>query len=197
MYQKQLARTRVMELCRHVDEDFARQAKEMGCRRCGKKVHQAHYPRKPKGVPGEGPESAVNEEIRFSFCCGQEGCRRRLTPPSIRFLGRRVYLATVVVLVSAMTHGVSAGRVQRLREKLGIDARTLKRWRQWWLEQFVDSPFWRAERSRFLPRLCEQSLPLGLCEQFQAQQQKGLLKLLKFLTPLSSQTAGTQAYVMD
>ena len=81
--------------------------------------------------------------------------------------------------------------------QLGIDARTLKRWRQWWLEQLVDSAFWRAERSRFLPRLCEQSLPLGLCEQFQAQQQKGLLKLLKFLTPLSSQTAGTQAYVMD
>ena len=25
--------------------------------------------------------------VRFSLCCGREGCRRRATPPSLRFLG--------------------------------------------------------------------------------------------------------------
>ena len=39
---------------------------------------------------------------RFSFCCAVDGCRKRATPPSLRFLGRKVYLATVVTLISAM-----------------------------------------------------------------------------------------------
>src|SRR5260370_597800 len=30
-------------------------------------------------------------------------------PPSLRFLGRKVYLATVVTLISAMLHGTNAG----------------------------------------------------------------------------------------
>ena len=60
----------------------------------------------------------------------EEGCRRRHTPPSVRFLGRRVYVGLVVVLVSAMRHGLTAPRVQRLREQLGIDRQTLERWRQ-------------------------------------------------------------------
>jgi len=30
---------------------------------------------------------------RFSFCCARDGCRTRKTPPSFRFLGRKVYLA--------------------------------------------------------------------------------------------------------
>jgi hypothetical protein len=197
MYQQQLARPKVIELCRHVDYDLAQQAKEKGCRRCGCKVHQAHYARKPKGGPPQAKSGVVEEERRYSYCCGQEGCRRRLTPPSVRFLGRRVYLGVVVVLVSALTHGLSPGRVQRLREALGIDGRTLKRWRQWWLEQFVHSPFWSAVRSRFLPPLCEQTLPLELCEHFQAQQQKGLLQLLQFLSPITTQTAGTTGYTMD
>jgi hypothetical protein len=27
---------------------------------------------------------------RFSFCCAVGGCRKRTTPPSLRFLGRKV-----------------------------------------------------------------------------------------------------------
>jgi hypothetical protein len=36
-----------------------------------------------------------------------DGCRSRTTPPSLRFLGRKVYLATIVVLVSMMQYGVT------------------------------------------------------------------------------------------
>jgi hypothetical protein len=38
---------------------------------------------------------------RFSFCCDRDGCRNRATPPSVRFLGRKVYLGAVVMLISA------------------------------------------------------------------------------------------------
>ena len=46
--------------------------------------------------------------------------------------GRRVYAGLVVVLVSAMIHGLKLQRMQRLREVLEIDRRTLERWRQRW-----------------------------------------------------------------
>jgi hypothetical protein len=82
------------------------------------------------------------------LCCAREGCRRRHTPASVRFMGRRVYAGLVVVLESAMLHGLNPERVQRLREVLGIDRRTLERWRQWWLVLFVESSFWREARAR-------------------------------------------------
>jgi hypothetical protein len=43
-----------------------------------------------------GPE----HDRRLSFRCAVDGCRARTTPPSLRFLGPKVYLATVVVLVA-------------------------------------------------------------------------------------------------
>jgi len=39
-------------------------------------------------------------------------------------MGRRVYAGLVVVLVSAMVHGLTAERVNRLRKVLGIDRHT-------------------------------------------------------------------------
>ena len=45
-----------------------------------------------------GPE----HDWRLSFCCAVDGCRTRATPPSLRFVGRKVYLATIVVLVAIM-----------------------------------------------------------------------------------------------
>ena len=43
-----------------------------------------------------------------------DGCRTRATPPSLRFLGRHVYLATVVTLISAMQLGTTPSRLARL-----------------------------------------------------------------------------------
>jgi hypothetical protein len=47
----------------------------------------------------------------------------------VRFLGRKVYGGFIVVLLAAMSHGLSADRVRRLRELTGADRRTLERWR--------------------------------------------------------------------
>jgi hypothetical protein len=73
-----------------------------------------------------------------------------------------------------------------LREALGIDRRTLERWRQWWLESFVQSPFWRLARARFMPLLCEKSLPLSLGRAFQVAHPGQLLQLLQFLSPITT-----------
>ncbi len=155
---------------------MAQEAKEAGCRRCGEKLHCDNYPRKPRG-------GASHWDKRLSFTCAKK--RHRVTPRSVRFLGRRVYVATVVVLVSAMRHGLAPKRVQALRETLGIDRRTLERWREWWLENFVHGNFWKAARARFMPPLCERTLPLSLCEAFEIGSGERLLELLKFLSALT------------
>lgn len=149
---------------------------------CGGELHRANFQRKPRG----GAVAVDAEVYRFSFCCNQEECRKRHTSPSVRFLGRKVYLGFVVVLVTAMRHGLTPERVRDLRARVSIDRRTLERWRTWWLENFAQSAFWRAARARFMPSLCESALPLSLCEVFAVERRDRLLDLLKFLSALTA-----------
>jgi len=172
-----LADQRLHELLEKVDSDLAQEAKEKRCGRCGAKLHCDDYDRKPRGGP-------THWNKRRSFTCAQK--RHRLTPASVRFLGRRVYVGMVVVLVSAMNHGLKAERVRALRETLGVERRTLERWREWWLEQFVQSAFWKAARARFMPSVCELTLPLSLCAAFGVDRRDRLLDLLKFLSPITT-----------
>jgi len=51
-------------------------------------------------------------------------------------------------LITVMIHGLKPERVRRIREALQVDSRTVKRWRQWWLDSFVRSSFWKAARAR-------------------------------------------------
>jgi hypothetical protein len=101
-------------------------------------------------------------------------------------LGRRVYVGLIVVLVAALRHGLTPERMQVLRESLGIDRRTVERWRQWWLESFVQSSFWKEARARFMPPVCDKSLPWSLCEVFDIERRDRLLDLLKFLSPITT-----------
>ena len=88
-----------------VDEDLAEESRRAGCS-CGGRLHRAKYPRKPRGGCADLPESCG---CRLSFCCERDGCRKRVTPPSVRFLGRKVYLGAVVVLVAAMSMVTAMG----------------------------------------------------------------------------------------
>lgn len=163
-----------------VDADLAAKVQAWGCPHCDSVLHRGDYPRKPRGGP--------NWDKRHSFCCSRQGCRRRITPASVRFLGRKVYVATVVVLISAMMHGLTRSRVQRLQEELGVDRRTLSHWRIWWQETFVHSDFWRARRSLFRRPVHSATMPLGLLEAFGVQDIRSLLKLLIFLSPITTRT---------
>ena len=80
-----------------------------------------------------------------SLCCCR--CRRRVTPPSARFFGRRFRVAPLLVMVSALVAGDGA-RVEAVRRKWGIPVLTLRRWRQWWRETFAQTRAWRAEAGR-------------------------------------------------
>jgi len=132
LYQSVLLDARFFELLRLMDQDLAEAARGAGCR-CGGTLHAARYRRKPRGGPeGLGPEHSVRE----SFCCSVEGCRRRTTPASVRFLGRRVFFSVVVLLVPILREGLTPQRFERLAEELPLSRRTLGRWRRWWLETY-------------------------------------------------------------
>ena len=176
--EKILQDRRIYELLEKVDDDLALKAQAEGCEHCGGRLHRGDYSRKPRGGP--------DWDKRHSFCCSREGCRKRKTPVSVRFLGRKVYVGVVVVLVSAMRHGVSAKRLRRLGRELGVDRRTLGHWRKWWTGAFVCSVFWKAMRARFRGPVSEQCMPLGLVEAFEAQHTGGLVKLMKFLCPITT-----------
>jgi hypothetical protein len=138
------------------DADLADAARAERCALCSGALHSARYPRKPRGrLCRLGPE----HDRRFSFCCAVDGCRSRATPPSLRFLGRKVYLAAIVVLVSVMRHGATASRMKRLSEAIGVDRRTVERWRVWWRDGFTATPFWQIARAGFMPPVDHSSLP--------------------------------------
>jgi hypothetical protein len=88
-----------------------------------------------------------------------------------------------------MIHGLKPARVRRFREALQIDSRTLKRWRQWWLDNFVRSSFWKAARARFMPPVCEQRLPWSLWLIFGLEGHQRLLAVLEFLKPITTPAA--------
>ena len=176
--EKLLKDGRLFKLLEKIDSDMAEKAAAEGCDHCGEeKLHRGDYERKPRGVP--------QWNKRYSFCCAKEGCRKRKTPPSVRFLGRKVYAGVVVVLVSAMMHGLKPRRVETLRLALNIDERTLERWRTWWLEDFAGSRFWKGARAFFMPRLDETVLPLPLVDAFNARRRAGMARLLEFISPIT------------
>ena len=101
MYQNLLRESNLYQSLHQLDGELALEAQKEGCE-CGGVLHRALYPRKPRGAPAS---TSRDYQWRWSFCCSEEGCRRRRTPPSVLFLGRKVYFAAVVILVSGITPG--------------------------------------------------------------------------------------------
>jgi len=169
-----------------IDREMAEECRGQGCSYCGGRLHQAPYWRKPRGGPAG---LAVQMDKRFSFCCSRPGCRRRATPASVRFLGRKVYFGAVMVLACVLCHGITERRASQLRERLGVGRRTLERWRQWWHERFSQSGFWKAGRGRFMPPVEEGSLPGSLLRRFGGDPRRRLLKFLRWLSPITPPSA--------
>jgi hypothetical protein len=188
LYTTLLADATLFEALLAIDADLATTAHAGGCRLCGQRLDHADYPRKPRGGPATlGPAY----DRRFSFCC--DACRKRLTPASVRFLGRRVYLGAVVVLATVLRHGPTPARVARLRDLLGVSRDTLARWHRWWCEAFVHTPFWVAGRARFAPAVDETALPGSLLARFSGDGDTPIRMLLRFLRPVTTTSASTLA----
>lgn len=149
---------------------------------CGGPLHSAHYRRKPRGGP---PEICEAFETRFSLCCGRSGCRRRLLPPSVRFWGRRVYWAPVLVLMTALRQGRPPEvTLERLKGFCGVWRSTIKRWRHYFEELFADSRVYRRLSGRLMPPIAAERLPRDLLErlcQSGAEPGAALVSCLKLL----------------
>lgn len=107
-----------------------------------------------------------------------------MTTVSVRFLGRRVHLALAVVLVSA--RGTTPAAARKLAQQLSIVPRTVERWRQWWRERFPATRLWQTMCARFMPPLDMALLPGALLERFAGTDNEAMLRMLMFLTPLTS-----------
>lgn len=116
---------------------------------CGGPLHRSAYVRKPRGGPADLPEAFA---VRLSWCCGREGCRRRVLPPSVLFWGRRVYWGAVVLVLTALREGRVKGiTADGLRARFGVTRLTLRRWRRYFREHFPQTATWRRLVSHFWP----------------------------------------------
>jgi hypothetical protein len=96
-------------------------------------------------------------------------------------------VGAVVVLLTALRHGATPARMTALREIAGVSRRTVERWRQWWLRDFVRSSFWKSACGRFASPLDLKSLPLSLLDVFAEQAEKEkTVALLRFILPLTT-----------
>jgi hypothetical protein len=101
----------------------------------------------------------------------------------VRFAGRRVYLAVVLMLRSPPGNGSG----QELCDLFSIPARTLKRWRTWWREGFPTTRFWQSMRERFMPPVVIDGLPQSLMSRFESESMWDRLTLaLRWIAPLST-----------
>ena len=161
-----------------IDEELAAATQASRCA-CGGVLHRANYPRKPRACP---QALRTDFDWRFSFCCAD--CRKRTTSTSVRFLGRRVYLALAVVLGSARHAGQNPAAAS-LSHALNVPVRTLRRWRHWWSELFPRTGLWQALGARFMPPVSTGQFPAGLLERFAGDDAEQLLRFLDFLRPLT------------
>lgn len=165
-----------------LDVASAHSCRLAGCWHCGGRLHVGDYARKPRGVPE--PFQSFYEK-RLSFTCAQ--CRCRCTPPSVRFFGRVRFVASLAVLIAALTRGPSERRCGQLERCFGVrlSVSTWQRWRRWWREQFLSTHFWKQSRGQLADRSALGPLPAGLLGVFSGRLLERLLLTLRFLSPLT------------
>jgi hypothetical protein len=110
-----------------------------------------------------------------------------VTPPSLRFLGRKVFFGVWVLLLPWLRQGVSRLTRSRIQEVFGVSARTLRRWQRWWREILPQSRFWQARRGNWAMPVCAEALPGSLLEAFacHSKPSEQVLAVLRWLSPLS------------
>jgi hypothetical protein len=162
------------------DEAEAALVKAAGCPHCGGVLHVSNYPRKARGLGSEFAEMSW----RISFCCAL--CRRRISPKSVRFLGRKVYSAVSLVIAGVLRgQGVKVAKTCGL---IGMSAETQRRWNLWWSVLVQSSSWWSAARAQIMPPLEGKHFVGELFGRLfvQAKSVKtAIQKLLIFVSPLT------------
>lgn len=166
----------------------AERIKAAGCPYCGGVLHCGNYQRKPRGIVGEALR-LLGLDWRISFCCSNEGCRKRSTPESVRFLGRKVYVGVCLVVAGVLRgQGVKVAKICVL---LGMSAETLRCWTRWWSGPVQNSSWWRAARAQIMPPLEGKHFVGALFERLLIRAEgvkTAIRKLLTFVSPITVPT---------
>ena len=182
MYHSLLTDARFHNSLVDLDRLIAEQVRQEQCRFCHGNLHQSHFPRKPRGVP---EETHPDYSIRFSYCCGTEGCRKRFTPPSMRFLSRKIYSSIVIIIIFLLKPETDESRIEGLNRLLDtqLSVENLRRWRHFWTKDIPQTHTWKRLP---LHQSLSQSLPVSLLGLFQRIGEQSLIKGLKLILPLSA-----------
>lgn len=109
----------------------------------------------------------------------------RVTPPSVRFLGRKHFLSSVVLLVSAARYGARPRVVQALRHTYDVSHSTLARWQRWWRETVPTTAFWLVAKTRVSRPIDPSRVPAELVKRFEATAAlENLIAALRFIATL-------------
>jgi hypothetical protein len=149
---------------------------------CKGVYHSAPYPRKPRGIR---PEAEEFYSSRFSFCCSR--CRLRFTPESIRFLGRKIYVAFFIMLMLYPPAETIQQNLIKLPPK-SLAPITLRRWFLWWHIIVPKSSIWKKLVGLLLANIENVFLPIFLMDQFTREHcdlKKSLFAMLEFISPIS------------
>lgn len=167
------------------DQKNADEMEKAGCPHCGGNLHRHDRLRKAAGVPATlGDE----HRMRFGFRCGRRGCRKRMSPESARFQGRKLYVCVVVSVCTGMRFGLTVGGAKLTA--IGVSRWTLGRWKDWWQKRVPKTSFWQEKMASFREPVETKRLPASLLlprvgEDLETQ----LTWLLKFIAPLGCDRA--------
>ena len=85
----------------------------------------------------------------------------------MRFWGRRVYWAPVLLLVSALRQGTSpVFTLERLKAFCGVWRSTVNRWQRYFRDLFAKSSSYRRLSGYLMPPIAADNIPRGLLERF-------------------------------
>ena len=131
--------------------------------------------------------------VRFSLCCGKEGCRKRVLPKSVLFDGRRVYFRVVILMTIAMRQQRPRGMtLEKLQAETGADLKTIRRWMTEYRRDFLSGRYKRI-RGCFAEGLEAGAEISGLVSFFVMQNDSagGVVRLLRFIAENEHVDPGT------
>lgn len=161
-----------------IDLETAKALQRAGCPHCGGRLDRADFPRKARGVPGL---AEALFERRFGLCCAREGCRKRVLPPSVRFLGRKIYSAIAIVVTC-----ICEAARHRWQER-----RRIARWLAWWREVFVESATFITLRGRLSVAVDIAELPGSLLARVAGTGSEQLVRFLALVAGVAPPAHGS------
>ncbi|KYF85758.1 MULTISPECIES: hypothetical protein [Sorangium] len=164
-----------------VDEAVTRRVAAEGCPVCDGPLHRCDCDRKPRGALVAPAGEAFAR--RFSLCCGREGCRKRAMPPSVRFLGPRVYWGAVVILATIVALALRAAA--KIRRRTGVPARTTRRWLGWWQGPFLRTGVFVSICARLIGADVGR-VPASIVDRLEGTQTQQVRTMLELLAPLTT-----------